>query len=39
MTGNDYGSDLEFVVAVIVIGVCLLGAAMVLEFMSKRSDK
>ena len=25
MKGNDYGSDLEFVVAVLVIGVCLLG--------------
>jgi len=39
MTGNDYGSDLEFVVAVLVIGVCLLVGTLVLEFISDRRDK
>lgn len=39
MTGNDYGSDLEFVAAVLAIGVCLLGIAMALEFTLERRDK
>jgi len=39
MTGNDYGSDLEFVVAVLLIGVCLLGVVQVLEFILERRDK
>ena len=39
MTGNDYGSDLEFVVAVLVIGVCLLGLTLLLEFISEWRDK
>jgi hypothetical protein len=39
MTGNDYGSDLEFVVAVLVISVCLLVGTLVLEFISERRDK
>ena len=39
MTGNDYGSDLEFVVAALVIGACLLGVTLVLEFIIERRDK
>ena len=35
MTGNDYGSDLEFVVSVLVIGVCLLCVTLVLEWIGK----
>jgi hypothetical protein len=39
MTGNDYGYDLEFVVAVLLTGVCLLGVTLALEFISDRRDK
>jgi hypothetical protein len=39
MTGSDYGSDLEFVVAVLLIGVCLLGVVQVLEFILERRDR
>ena len=39
MKGNDYGSDLEFVVAALLIGVCLLGLTLVLEFILERRDK
>ena len=39
MTGNDYGYDLEFVVAVLLIGVCLLGVVQVLEFILERRDR
>ncbi len=39
MTGSDYGSDLEFVVAALLIGVCLLGVVQVLEFILERRDK
>jgi len=39
MTGNDYGSDVEFVVAVLVIGGCLLGLTLLLEFISEWRDK
>ena len=39
MSANDYGSDLEFVVAVLLIGVCLLGVVQVLEFILERRDK
>jgi len=39
MTGNDYGYDVEFVVAVFVISGFLLAVTLVLEFISEWRDK